>query len=79
MVATLTDLARRTKEVIRPVIHGGKRVLLTEHGKVVAEIRPVIQPLSPDEFSKLWRNRPRLGKDVAEDVAAALHEIDAAE
>ena len=79
MEATLTDLARRTKEVIRPVIHGGKRVFLTEHGKVVAEIRPVIQPLSPDEFSKLWQKRSRLGKDVAADVTDALREIDAAE
>ena len=41
MKATLTELARHTSEVVRPVIHGGKKVEITHHGQVCAEIRPV--------------------------------------
>ena len=41
MKATLSELARHTSEVVRSVIHGGKTVELTEHGKVCAKIVPV--------------------------------------
>ena len=41
MKATLSELARRTSEVVRPVIHGGKTVELTQHGKVCAKIVPI--------------------------------------
>ena len=40
MQATLTELRRETGKVIRPVIHGGKAVILTEHGREVARIIP---------------------------------------
>jgi len=40
MQATLTELRRETGKVIRPVIHGGKDVILTEHGREVARIVP---------------------------------------
>ena len=38
--ATLTKLARKTKEVVRPV-QAGKEVVLTEHGKPIAKIVPI--------------------------------------
>lgn len=40
MKATLTELRRETSRVLRPVIHAGKTVTLTEHGEDVAEITP---------------------------------------
>jgi prevent-host-death family protein len=41
MRATLTELRRDTSRVVRPVIHGGEKLTLTEHGKPCAEIVPV--------------------------------------
>ena len=41
MKATLSELARQTAKVLRPVIGGGKKVKLTQHGQVCAEIVPV--------------------------------------
>ena len=35
----MTDLARKTREVVRPV-QAGKEVILTEHGKPIAKIVP---------------------------------------
>jgi prevent-host-death family protein len=40
MEATLTELRRETGKVIRPVIHGGQEVTLTEHGLAVARLVP---------------------------------------
>lgn len=38
----MTELRRDTsKKVVRPVIHGGEKVTLTEHGQRVAEIVPI--------------------------------------
>jgi prevent-host-death family protein len=39
--ATLTQLRRDTAKVVRPVIHGGKKVTLTEHGQPCAEVIPL--------------------------------------
>jgi prevent-host-death family protein len=39
--ATLTELRRQTAKVIRPVIHNGQKVTLTEHGQECAEIVPL--------------------------------------
>ena len=44
MEATLTELHRKTKEVVRPVSAGGQTVTVTEHGKPVAMIVPVGKP-----------------------------------
>ena len=41
MKATLTELRRQTSKVVRPVIHGGRKVTLTEHGEKCAEIVPL--------------------------------------
>ena len=41
MTATLTELRRDTSNVIRPAIHAGQTVVLTEHGEPCAEIVPV--------------------------------------
>ena len=38
MRATLTEAQRRFGKIVRPVIHQGKRVVLTEHGQPRAEI-----------------------------------------
>jgi prevent-host-death family protein len=39
--ATLTQLRRDTTKVVRPVILGGKKLTLTEHGQPCAEIIPL--------------------------------------
>jgi len=41
MKATLSELHRETAKVLRPVIHGGKSVELTDRGEVRAKIVPV--------------------------------------
>ena len=41
MEATLTQLRRDTSRVIRPVIHGGEKLTITEHGKPCAQIVPL--------------------------------------
>jgi prevent-host-death family protein len=61
MTATLTELRRDTSNVIRPAIHAGETVVLTEHGEPCAEIIPVrkidrqqalqdLQAIGPVEF-----------------------------
>jgi antitoxin (DNA-binding transcriptional repressor) of toxin-antitoxin stability system len=40
MQATLSELHRQTRRVVRPVIHGGEEVILTDFGKPVARIVP---------------------------------------
>ena len=40
MQATLSQLHRETSRIVRPVIHGGEEVVLTEFGKPVARIVP---------------------------------------
>lgn len=44
MEATLTQLRRQTRKVLRPVLQGARRVILTEHGEAVAEISPKSPP-----------------------------------
>jgi prevent-host-death family protein len=39
--ATLTELRRDTSRFVRPVIHGGEKLTLTEHGEPCAEIVPI--------------------------------------
>lgn len=42
MQATLSQLHRETRRVVRPVNHGGEEVVLTDLGKPVARIVPYI-------------------------------------
>jgi len=42
MQATLSELHRETRRVVRPVIHGGQEVVLTDFGKPVARIVPYL-------------------------------------
>jgi len=42
MKATLSELHRETRRIIRPVIHAGAEVILTDFGKPVARIVPYI-------------------------------------
>jgi antitoxin (DNA-binding transcriptional repressor) of toxin-antitoxin stability system len=46
MTATLSELHRETRRIVRPVIHGGEEVLLTDFGKPVARIVPYMQTLT---------------------------------
>ena len=41
MKATLTELRRATSKVVRPAIHAGQTVVLTEHGEPCAQIVPL--------------------------------------
>ncbi len=51
MRATLSELHRETRRIIRPVIHAGEEVLLTDFGKPVARIVPFIPTVTatPDQ------------------------------
>ena len=51
MKATLSELHRQTRRVVRPVIHGGQEVVLTDFGRPVARIIPYLptQTVSPEE------------------------------
>lgn len=45
MEATLTELRRETTKVVRPAMHGGQEVTITEHGKAMFKIVPVRPPV----------------------------------
>lgn len=42
--ATLTELRRETSRILAPVIHASKKVVLTEHGRNIAAIVPMVEP-----------------------------------
>jgi len=44
MKATLTELRRETSRILGPVIHASKKVVLTEHGRNIATIVPMVEP-----------------------------------
>ncbi len=44
MKATLTELRRETSRILGPVIHASKKVVLTEHGRNIAAIVPMVVP-----------------------------------
>jgi antitoxin (DNA-binding transcriptional repressor) of toxin-antitoxin stability system len=46
MQATLSELHRETRRIVRPVIHGGEEVILTEFGKPVARIVPFMPTIT---------------------------------
>ena len=51
MKATLSELHRETRRIVRPVIHAGEEVVLTDFGRPVARIIPYLptETVSPDE------------------------------
>jgi antitoxin (DNA-binding transcriptional repressor) of toxin-antitoxin stability system len=51
MQATLSELHRETRRIVRPVIHAGEEVILTDFGKPVARIVPFLPTVtvSPTE------------------------------
>jgi len=73
--ATLTELRRKTGRVIGPVIHAGKSVEITNMGKVVASIQPRGRGMSGKEFAAWWAKRPRLGQELADEVAQNMREL----
>lgn len=74
MNATLTELRRQIGRLLSAVLHRNKSVKLTQDGKTVAQITPRPQPLTPQEFSKLWRQRPKLDKATADQIADNIRE-----
>jgi prevent-host-death family protein len=44
MKATLTELRRETSRILGPVIHASQSVVITEHGRNIAAIVPMITP-----------------------------------
>ena len=44
MKVTLTELRRETSRILGPVIHASKKVVLTEHGRNIAAIVPMVEP-----------------------------------
>ena len=73
--ATLTELRRKTGLVMGPVMHGGKTVEITSSGRVVAQISPRPRGMSGKEFARLWRDRPRLGPELAGEILEAIEQI----
>lgn len=77
MEATLTQLQRQAGRVAEAIARR-ESVRLTRHGKTIAEIQPRQHGLSWDEFSRRWKNRKRLGKELADEMAKNLKEPDKA-
>jgi antitoxin (DNA-binding transcriptional repressor) of toxin-antitoxin stability system len=46
MHATLSQLHRETRRIVRPVIHGGEEVILIDFGKPVARIVPYLPTIT---------------------------------
>ncbi len=78
MQATLTELRRKTSDILRRV-QAGKGVEITDHGKVVAELRPRFKGMSGVEFARLWRSGPHLDRETAAEVLANVRAMEAAE
>ncbi len=78
MRATLTQLRRKTSEILL-CIQSGKGVEITNHGRVIAELRPRFRGMSGAEFARLWRNSPRLDAETAAEVLANVRATEAAE
>ena len=43
MKATLSQLRRETIRILGPVIHASQKVLITEHGRKIATIVPIVE------------------------------------
>jgi prevent-host-death family protein len=46
MKASLSELHRETRRIVRPVIHGGEEVVLTDFGRPVARIVPYLPTMT---------------------------------
>jgi antitoxin (DNA-binding transcriptional repressor) of toxin-antitoxin stability system len=44
MKATLSQLRRETIRILGPVIHASQKVLITEHGRKITTIVPIVEP-----------------------------------
>ncbi len=76
MRATNTDLQRRSAYLMQRV-DAGETVELTRHGAEVARIVPLPRARTGRELAALLEHAPRLGVDVAADVARVLKRLDA--
>ena len=77
MKTSSRNLRRRAADVMQRV-DAGETVELTWHGAAVAQIVPVLKSRTGREIAALLRNAPRVGVEVAGDVARALRRLDAA-
>jgi len=59
--ATLTELHRQTRRVIRPVIDGGQKVILTDQGQDVAEITQLHRKPNMDKILAAFKRMGELG------------------
>lgn len=74
MAATLTELHRRTKKVIRPVLRAGETVTVTRHGRPAAEIAPLrVDPMPGAAYARRWR-ASRMSPADLRAVAATMEE-----
>ena len=69
MSATLTELHRANRKVVRPAISGKEKVILTEFGQPCAEIRPLAEKriVSEDDL--------RASQVSDEAILAAISEV----
>jgi antitoxin (DNA-binding transcriptional repressor) of toxin-antitoxin stability system len=77
METTLTQLQRQTGRVADAIARR-ETVRLTRRGETIAEIQPRQRGLSWHEFGLRWKNRKRLGKELADEMAQTLKELDKA-
>ncbi len=78
MQATLTELRRKTSDILRSV-QAGRGVEITDHGHVIAELRPSFRGMSGAVFAPVWRTGPRLDRRTAAEVLANVRAMEAAE
>ena len=71
----MTQLQRQSGRVAEAIARR-ESVRLTRHGETIAEIEPRPRGMTGAEFAVAWRNRRRLGRELAEEVANNLKELD---
>lgn len=75
----MSELRRAVNKLLDRALHKKESVIVTDHGKTVAEIRPQAQPITGAEFARLWKHRRKLDKSTAETIAETLAEHNKAE
>ena len=78
MQATMTDCRRSSDNPLRRAKYSppGETLKITDNGKAVAAVRGLPPGTPPDEFARIWASA-RLNRQVAEEAATALEEMDA--
>ncbi len=72
---SVTEAARNFSDLINRALYRGESALLTRSGQPVARIVPVVaEPLSIQEFVRMWRDLPHLDPQDAEDFAREIED-----